>query len=72
MLKKKKNVYSNFLGYLTKKGKKVSAKKVIDCAFLKVSKKLNIPVYFVLIKIFIKLNTFVEIKKNKKKRSKNS
>jgi ribosomal protein S7 len=64
-----KAIYINFLGFLTKKGNKVTAKKVLDEAFLDVSLKTNQPVHILLIKVFLKLNSFVETKKIKFKRS---
>jgi ribosomal protein S7 len=64
-----KAIYINFLGFLTKKGNKVIAKKILDEAFLEVSLKTNQPVHILLIKVFLKLNSFVEIKKIKFRRS---
>jgi ribosomal protein S7 len=64
-----KTIYINFLGILTKKGNKVAAKKILDAAFLEVSAKVNKPVHILLIKVFLKLNSFVETKKIKFKRS---
>jgi ribosomal protein S7 len=64
-----KAIYINFLGFLTKKGNKVTAKKILDEAFLDVSLKTNQPVHILLIKVFLKLNSFVETKKIKFKRS---
>jgi len=65
----KKSLYDNFIGFLTKDGKKKKAKEVIDTAFLKVSKDLKIPVDLILVKTFLKLNCFVETKKIRIKRS---
>jgi ribosomal protein S7 len=64
-----KAIYTNFLGFLTKKGNKVTAKKILDEAFLDVSLKTKQPVHILLIKVFLKLNSFVETKKIKFKRS---
>lgn len=64
-----KTIYENFLGSLTKKGNKTSAKRILDSAFLKVSRQLNIPSHIVLTKVFLLLNTFVEVKKIRIKRS---
>jgi ribosomal protein S7 len=64
-----KAIYINFLGFLTKKGNKVTAKKILDEAFLDVSLKTNQSVHILLIKVFLKLNSFVETKKIKFKRS---
>lgn len=65
----KKSVYDNFLGFLTKDGKKKKAKGIVDTAFLKISKELKVPVHLILIRIFLKLNCFVETKKIRIKRS---
>ena len=70
----KKNViknlfYEKFLGVLTKKGKKTIAKKILDTLLLKLSKRLNIPNTLILYFIFLRLNTFVEIKKISFRRS---
>ena len=65
----KNSMYSNFLGFLTKDGKKKKAKAILDTAFLKTSKELKIPVHLILIKTFLKLNCFVETKKIRIKRS---
>ena len=65
----KKNIYSNFLGFLIKDGKIKKAKTILDTAFYKISKELKIPTYIVLIKIFVKINCFVEVKKIRVKRS---
>ena len=64
-----KTIYINFLGILTKKGNKVAAKRILDAAFLDVSTKVNKPVHILLIKLFLKLNSFVETKKIRFKRS---
>ena len=66
---KKKTLYTNFLGYLTKKGNKISAQNILDNAFLKVSKVANLSTFSILTIIFIKLNVFVEVKKVRIKRS---
>jgi ribosomal protein S7 len=65
----KDSVYNNFLGFLIKDGKKKKAKSILDTAFLKSSKELKIPVHLILIKIFFKLNCFVETKKIRIRRS---
>ena len=70
----KKNIiknlfYEKFLGVLTKKGKKTIAKKILDTLLLKLSKRLHLPNILILYSIFLKLNTFVEIKKISFRRS---
>jgi len=69
MLSKKKDLYSHLLGFLTKRGSKVLSKKIVDRAFFQVSKKLNLSTDLILLKIFTKLNTYIEIKKVKRGRS---
>jgi len=64
-----KTIYSNFLGILTKKGNKIAAKKIVDAAFLDASIKVKKPIHILLIKLFLKLNSFVETKKVRVKRS---
>ena len=53
--------YVKFLGALTKKGKKMKAKKILDAALLKVSIKTKLPSNFLLYRVFHTLSTFVEI-----------
>lgn len=62
MLKKKKNFYFNFLGFLIKKGKKNIAINVIKTAFIRSSSILRLPSYYILSRIFIKLNSYVELR----------
>lgn len=69
MTLKKINFYQIFLGLLIKNGQKVKAKKILDTAFFVVSKKTNLPTNSILLKIVLYLNSFVEIKKIKSKRS---
>lgn len=65
----KKSTYNNFLGLLIKSGNKNKAKSILDTAFLKLSKELEIPVHIVFLKVFSKLNCFVETKKVRVRRS---
>lgn len=62
---KKKNVglYDKFWGFLVKKGNKVQAKKILDYAFSEVYKKTKYSREQSLVKLFSKLNSFVEVKK---------
>jgi len=69
MIIKKQNLYNNLLGFLIKKGNKIGAKTVIHEAFLKLSKQTGLSNQRLLFKLFKRLNTFVEIKKVRKKRS---
>jgi len=63
------NLYNKLLGFLIKKGNKIKAKKIIDSAFLEVSKKTGHSLSFLLFKLFFKLNIFVESKTIRVKRS---
>jgi len=60
-----KNLYIRFLGFLTKKGNKRLAKKILNKALIKTAIRLNVSVFYVLLKLFLKLNSFIEIKKLK-------
>lgn len=66
--KKRNLLYYKFLGRLIKKGKITKAKKILDTALFKTSKNLKISNNFVLYKIFFHLNSFVELKRVKKKK----
>lgn len=70
-LKSSKNntIYTNFLGFLTKNGNKLAAKKIVDNAFFLAAQSMSLPLHLVLIRIFFKLNSFVETKKISFKRS---
>ena len=58
-----KTLYSKFLGFLIKKGKKNVAKKTLDRAFADASIKTGFSLHYLLLKVFSKLNTFVEVRK---------
>jgi len=59
-----KNYFFNkFIGILTKKGFKIKAKTILNSAFMLISRKTRLSNRRVLLKIFKKLSTFVEIKK---------
>lgn len=64
-----KNLYNKFLGFLIKKGNKISARSILNTSFLTVSKKTGLPLHILLLKIFLKLNSFVEVKKVRVQRS---
>jgi small subunit ribosomal protein S7 len=64
-----KNLYNKFLGFLIKKGNKISARNILNNAFLVVSKKTGLSLHILLLKIFLKLNTFVEVKRVRVQRS---
>jgi len=58
-----KTLYKKFLGFLIKKGGRVTAKRILDKVFFSVSKITGFSIDILLIKLFIKLNSFVEVKK---------
>lgn len=62
LILKNNNLYYKFLGVLIKKGNKNAAKKILDKTFLKLSLKHNKSFCKLLLQIFIKLNSFVEVK----------
>lgn len=64
-----KNLYRKFLGFIIKKGNKIGAKSVLNNAFLTVSKKTGLPLHVILLKLFLKLNSFVEVKRVRVQRS---
>lgn len=64
-----KNLYDKFLGFLVKKGNKISAKLLLNEAFFKVSKKTGLSLSRILLKLFLKLNSFVEVKRIRVRRS---
>jgi ribosomal protein S7 len=62
---KKQSLYSILVGFLIKNGNKSIAIKVINTAFSKVSKKIGLSRRQILLKLFLKLNSFVEVRKLK-------
>ena len=62
-VRQNKTIYTNFVGFLTKKGHKVAAKRIVDEAFYKASKATSLPTQVVLTETFMKLNSLVEIKR---------
>lgn len=74
MLKKnrsftKKTLYNKLIGFITKKGNKTSALKIVNEAFFKVSSTTNLSMHKIVLQLFLKLNSFVEVKKVRVKRS---
>lgn len=57
------SLYDKFMGFLIKKGKKTIAKKILEDAFSLLSKRLKTAKNIIFLRVFLKLNTFVEIKK---------
>jgi ribosomal protein S7 len=64
----KNNLYNKFVGLLNKKGLKIKAKYILDRALLLTSKKLPVSTNSILLAIFLKLHTFIEVKSVKIKR----
>lgn len=64
-----KTLYDKFLGFLIKKGNKIKAKKILDSSFIKLSKKTGLLPRQLLLNLYLKLNSFVEIKKVRIRRS---
>lgn len=58
-----KTLYKKFLGFLIKKGNKTGAKYVLDKTFLMVSKSIGLPMHVSMLRLFLNLNSFVEVKK---------
>ena len=74
MLKKKrsftkKTLYHKLIGFITKKGKKNNSLRIINEAFFKVSTNTNLSMHIIVLQLFLKLNSFVEVKKVRVKRS---
>ena len=58
-----KNLYKKIVNFFIKDGNRVKASKLVGLAFSKVSKKTGLSFNQILSKLFVKLNSFVEIKK---------
>jgi ribosomal protein S7 len=69
IMRENKNIYSKFLGLLTKNGSKTKAKQILDSSFIKSFKKTNVPAYIIAHKTFSKLNFFLEIKKIRRRKN---
>jgi len=65
LLSNKKTLYSILIGFLTKNGKKALAVKTLTAAFLQVSKKTNLSTRQIFLNFFLRLNSFVEVRKIK-------
>lgn len=59
------NLYNKFLGFLVKQGNKIAAKTILEKALFIVSKKLKKSSNVIFLRLFLKLNTYVETKKVK-------
>jgi len=60
---KSKTLYKKFLGFLIKKGNKTVAKNILDRTFFMVSKVTGLSMHVLMLKLFLSLNSFVEVKK---------
>lgn len=65
---KKKTLLNVIVNFITKKGKKELAKKIFQSALFKASKKLNLGCQFLLLNVFKRLHSFIEIKDVKRRR----
>lgn len=65
---KNKNLYNKIINFITKKGNKVQANKIVNTAFDVVSKETGLSFNTILSKLFFKLNSFVEVKRVKIRR----
>jgi small subunit ribosomal protein S7 len=65
---KNKNLYNKIINFFTKKGNKVKATNLVNGAFDKVSKSTGLSFNEILTKLYLKLKSFVEIKKIKVRR----
>jgi ribosomal protein S7 len=62
MKKKNCTFYSCFVGYLTKKGNKRKAKKIVDSSLLIVSREFNLPLRVVLTQVLKNVGCSIELK----------
>lgn len=69
MKKKTTTFYKKFLGSLTKQGKKVAAKRILQHSLVKASTKTKRSIYVILVEISSLLNSWVEIKKVRLRRN---
>lgn len=61
-MRKANSLYSVFLGYLLKKGKKVKANKILENTFIEVYKKTNLPLNYIFKKVLSKIGNIIELK----------
>lgn len=61
-MKKEQSLYTIFIGYLTKKGNKIQAKRILDSTFFELSKKFTLPLSVILHKILKSMGSNVEVK----------
>jgi len=67
--KKKFSLYTKLLGFLTKRGKKSKAKKILNLSFFRISLMFRKPLKHILHGLFRSLNTSIETRTIKIKRS---
>jgi len=68
-MKTNQTLYNVFIGYLTKKGNKLQAKRIIDTVFFELAHKFDLPLSSILRKILRKMGSNVEIKTIKMKKN---
>ena len=64
------NIYKKLVGYLIKNGKKLRAKRIVTRTLILLKRRIKRSVFFMLYKLFNKLNIAIEAKTLKIKRSK--
>ena len=69
ILKKNINLYNKILGFLIKKGKKIKSLNMLNSALSKICNITKRPIHYLLTKLFIFLNVFVETKTVRTRRS---
>jgi len=60
MLNLKQTLYTKLVKFLIRSGKKKKAKTILDKAFLEIAVKTKHSLIFILLKVFLNLNPFVE------------
>lgn len=65
---KKKSLLKALITFITKKGKKELVKKIFQTALINTSKKIHLGSHFLLVNIFKKLHSTVEVKEVKRRR----
>ncbi len=68
-MRTQKSFFNIFLGYLTKKGKKVHARSILDDTFFELSKRFKIPSHIILKHVLKKMGNILEVKVVKKRKN---
>ena len=61
-MRRTNNLYSVFLGYLLKRGKKIKANKILENTFIEVYKKTNLSLNSIFKKMLSKIGNVIELK----------